>query len=116
MLVLRGQLQGVVISISGAEPKDVIGIGPTLLVPALDDDLVLGGGAETVKDKVAGVAEGGFVSHAGLVVGNGGDDVGPLGTLISIEAPVAIVSIVSIVSLLLLQIVMAIGEAGLKNR
>ena len=41
-----------------AEPEDVVGVRPSLPVPALDDDLVLGGRGEAVEHKVAGVREG----------------------------------------------------------
>ena len=41
-----------------AEPEDVVGVWPALPVPALDDDLVLGGRGEAVEHKVAGVREG----------------------------------------------------------
>ena len=42
----------------GAEPEDVVGVRPPLSVPALDDDLVLGGRGEAVEHKVPGVSEG----------------------------------------------------------
>ncbi len=63
----------------GGELVDVVGVRPPLPVPALDDDLVLGGRPEAVEDEVAGVGEGVGEGGGGARVGDGGDDVGPFG-------------------------------------
>ena len=108
--MLRGQVHWIVIFAPGGKSEDVIWIGPSLLVLALDDDLVLGLGLERVEDEVSGVSEGGPVGHGGPLVLDGGDDVGPLGA-VGVRVAVGVAVVVSVVPRLL---VMIVGVARLK--
>ena len=71
---------------SGAEFKDVTRVRPALLVPGLDDDLVLHGRGQSVEDEACGVGEGVPEVRAGLQVVDGGDDVGPLDRLLRVNS------------------------------
>ena len=69
---------------SCAKSEDVASVWPPLLVPGLNDDLVVCWGNEAIEDKVPCVGEGVLVDlrcRRPVRVLDGGDDVGPLGRL-----------------------------------
>ena len=62
--------------------ENLRGVRPSLLVPALYDDLVVCGGLEPVKVEAARVGEAAPSPGVVVVAGHGRDDVGPLGVLL----------------------------------
>ena len=67
-MVMRGQLHRVVVSRPRAEPEDVVGVGPALAIPTLNDDLVFGRRLQTIEHEVAVKGERVAVERVSLVV------------------------------------------------